>query len=1277
MKKIFTLALLLINFQLWASPEKPLAAPTTTPTNFNASSTDGDRINVNWNVGNGAKRIVIARKEAAPTFIPSNGVNYNANAAFGSGNEVANGEFVVYNNTGNSVAVTNLQPNTQYYFSIFEYNGTGTGIEFLTTLTITNGFTIAAPTGQVSNLVSSNVIGHSLKLSWTNPPVAVAGAGRIVIGREGAPVNVNPQDLAAYVSNTQFGSGTEIGSGNFVIAKTNSTNITVENLKPNTAYHFAIFEYKGNSGLVFNIVNPPAIVVTTLPRPTVNASSPVFTNIDGNTMKITINKGNGARRIIVAKAGSPVMAIPVDGTTYNANTVFGTAGTEMALGEYVLLNGAADNISITGLAKATTYYFAVFEYDGSGNISAYLTITPLETSQATVSAPTLQVSNISFPTILNSSVTINWTNGNGSRRMIIMKKDAPVTAVPNDLSQYGSSATFGAGTNMGNGNYVVYSNNGNSATVTGLAAGATYHLAMYEFNGSSAPVYLTNNPVVAQFTTGQSPTQVPNTLEWSNTEGNRLTVNWGNGNGSSRIVVVKAGSAVTGVPVNGTVYAANASFGNSDQIAPGEYVVMNANNNQTTFTNLALGTTYHVAVFEYNVVSNLPYYLTTPGISNKTTVSSPTTQSSSMQFTNVIGNSMKLTWTKGNGAYRIVIAKAGSPVDAVPANFSSYNDNSAFGSGTQLGNGNYTVYSGTGNSVTMTGLQPGVTYHFAVFEFNGLTYPVYLTNTPLVISQQTADRPGVASGNFSFPGIEGNKMTIRWTSGNGTKRILVGRAGGPVTALPQDGTDYTNNLVFGSGQEILPGQFVLADGNSFEATVTNLQPATVYHFALFEYDGTGANIRYLTAMQGTANQATLSAPPTGPSNVLFSAIGTTTATVNWTTATADKHLVVIRKDAPVTALPQQLMAYSSHTGYGLSSTLMAPEHYVLYNSSATSTSATGLQPGVAYHISVFAFNGTLGPMYNTTNIASSSFTTLGPPTNAANSVMITSGGNGSAVNISWTNGTGQRRLVLMKAASAVNALPAENISYVANTFFGSGQQLGSGNFVVYNGTGDNVTVNNLQKNQVYHIAVFEYNQFATGPIYLTTTFAQGQFVGFILPIKLASFTGLAQQTKNLLQWSTSQEVNAKEFIVERSVDGWVFESIGAVAAKGNSNVLQSYQFEDRKRSAINFYRLRMVDVNGKSEYSVIIRLQTSKEEGLKLFPTLATISVQLNFEMKSKGSAIVRVVDMSGKIIVQQNMALDAGIISRTIDVSSLIAGNYLLQIDAEGKTSTAKFIKQ
>lgn len=77
--------------------------------------------------------------------------------------------------------------------------------------------------------------------------------------------------------------------------------------------------------------------------------------------------------------------------------------------------------------------------------------------------------------------------------------------------------------------------------------------------------------------------------------------------------------------------------------------------------------------------------------------------------------------------------------------------------------------------------------------------------------------------------------------------------------------------------------------------------------------------------------------------------------------------------------------------------------------------------------------------------------------------------------VSWTNGSGESRLVIAKEGSDVDALPEVGQAYRANGQFGKGQELGNGNFVVYNGTANITTLYGLEANKNYHLAVFEYN----------------------------------------------------------------------------------------------------------------------------------------------------------------------------------------------------------
>ncbi len=109
--------------------------------------------------------------------------------------------------------------------------------------------------------------------------------------------------------------------------------------------------------------------------------------------------------------------------------------------------------------------------------------------------PTTQSSNVTFSNVSSSGFTINWTRGNGNASLVVLRAVNPVNAQPTDGAAYTPNTAFGSGSQIGSGNYVVYSGNGNSVNVTNLAGNTVYHVAVYEFNGSTATSnYLIKNP---------------------------------------------------------------------------------------------------------------------------------------------------------------------------------------------------------------------------------------------------------------------------------------------------------------------------------------------------------------------------------------------------------------------------------------------------------------------------------------------------------------------------------------------------------------------------------------------------------------------------------------------------------------------------------------------------------------------------------------------------------------------------------------------------------------
>lgn len=118
--------------------------------------------------------------------------------------------------------------------------------------------------------------------------------------------------------------------------------------------------------------------------------------------------------------------------------------------------------------------------------------------------------------------------------------------------------------------------------------------------------------------------------------------------------------------------------------------------------------------------------------------SEPTVQCSSASVT-AGTTTMNVSWTAGNGTNSLVVVRQANAVNGSPVDGTTYADGSGvFASGTQIGTGNYVVYKGTGNNVTVTGLTSGVTYYVAVYSFNGnAASENYLTTSPATANGTT------------------------------------------------------------------------------------------------------------------------------------------------------------------------------------------------------------------------------------------------------------------------------------------------------------------------------------------------------------------------------------------------------------------------------------------------------------------------------------------------------------------------------------------------------------
>lgn len=183
----------------------------------------------------------------------------------------------------------------------------------------------------------------------------------------------------------------------------------------------------------------------------------------------------------------------------------------------------------------------------------------------------------------------------------------------------------------------------------------------------------------------------------------------------------------------------------------------------------------------------------------------------------------------------------------------------------------------------------------------------------------------------------------------------------------------------------------------------------------------------------------------------------------------------------------------------------------------------------------------------------------------------------------------------------------------------------------------------------------------------------------LLPAVWLGFTATASNSNALLAWKTSDEMNVDRYSVEHSFNGVSFSAVGTVTAHNNSGV-NEYSFTHPDLSAgVHYYRIRRLDKDGRSEYTDI--------KSVKIPSTIADVQVRPNpvtgstlvlaVSIPQSSKTIVQVMGVDGKVVLQQNIALAAGKNLVNLNIATVPAGIYLVQVKMSDVVITKKFIRQ
>lgn len=219
-------------------------------------------------------------------------------------------------------------------------------------------------------------------------------------------------------------------------------------------------------------------------------------------------------------------------------------------------------------------------------------------------------------------------------------------------------------------------------------------------------------------------------------------------------------------------------------------------------------------------------------------------------------------------------------------------------------------------------------------------------------------------------------------------------------------------------------------------------------------------------------------PTVQSSGISFNAQTATTMDLSWVRGDGNKVLVVCKTDS-VPMDPVNGISYTANSIFS-SGDDVGSSSYVVYDGVGTNVSVTGLVAGTDYYFEIWEYNSA-GACYNTNSEEGNHSTDCTVPITQASDLSFDAE-TSTTIDISWVRGDGNKVLVICKTGAAPSD-PTSGTSYTADAVFGSGDDVGSNSYAVYDGIGTSVSVTGLTAATDYYFEIWEYN--STGICYRT------------------------------------------------------------------------------------------------------------------------------------------------------------------------------------------------
>lgn len=183
-----------------------------------------------------------------------------------------------------------------------------------------------------------------------------------------------------------------------------------------------------------------------------------------------------------------------------------------------------------------------------------------------------------------------------------------------------------------------------------------------------------------------------------------------------------------------------------------------------------------------------------------------------------------------------------------------------------------------------------------------------------------------------------------------------------------------------------------------------------------------------------------------------------------------------------------------------------------------------------------------------------------------------------------------------------------------------------------------------------------------------------------LPVTLSAFSALLNKHKSELRWSAESEIDVSHYIVERSVNGKTYSDVASLAANGNTKNKIEYTYSDdisNLKAEVIYYRLRLVDIDGKTDYSVVRVIRTGKQNEMNVFayPNPVSTELKITAPQTMLGSEVkIELYNGNGQLVKSKKAVMSSP--AETINTSDIKAGFYLLRIATGTESCQFKIIK-